>query len=82
MNSRERVMAVFQGKIPDRVPMWCGASPEFMEKARKYLEAADNEGVLKRFHDDFRRVYSVYCGPELPERWRTMRLGKDDLEDL
>ena len=21
-------------------------------------------------------------GPELPERWRTMRLGKDDLEDL
>lgn len=68
MKSRERVMAVFQGKIPDRVPMWCGASPEFMEKARKYLGAADNEGVLKRFRDDFRRVYSVYCGPELPER--------------
>lgn len=21
-------------------------------------------------------------GPELPERWRTMRLGKDDLADL
>jgi hypothetical protein len=21
-------------------------------------------------------------GPELPERWRTMRLGKDDLENL
>ena len=68
MTSKERVHAVFEGQMPDRVPMWCGASPEFMEKARKFLGVADNEMVLQRFHDDFRRVYSAYCGPELPER--------------
>lgn len=64
MTSRERVLAVFDGKIPDRVPMWCGASPEFMAKARNFLHVATDEDVLLRFHDDFRRVYSRYAGPE------------------
>ena len=67
MNAKERVRAVFEGRIPDRVPMWCGMSPEFLEKARQYFHAADEEAVLVRFHDDFRRVYSSYCGPALPE---------------
>lgn len=64
MTSRERVLAVFNRQIPDRVPVWCGASPEFMEKARKHLGVSDDEAVYQRFRDDFRRVYSRYAGPE------------------
>ena len=36
MTSKERVMAVFSHQIPDRIPMWCGASPDFMAKARSF----------------------------------------------
>ena len=64
MTSRERVLAVFNRQIPDRVPVWCGASPEFMEKARKHLGLKNDEEVYQRFRDDFRRVYSRYAGPE------------------
>ena len=64
MTSRERVLAVFRGEIPDRIPVWCGASPEFLEKARKHIGADSEEEVLVRFRDDFRRVYSRYAGPE------------------
>lgn len=45
MTSRERVLAVFNRQIPDRVPVWCGASPEFMEKVRKHLGVSDDEAV-------------------------------------
>lgn len=64
MTSKERVLAVFRGEIPDRVPVWCGASPEFMEKSRQYLGLDSQEDVYRRFRDDFRRVYSRYAGPE------------------
>ena len=45
MTPRERVLAVFNRQIPDCVPVWCGASPEFMEKARKHLGVNDDEAV-------------------------------------
>ncbi|MHB8898957.1 MAG: uroporphyrinogen decarboxylase family protein [Thermoguttaceae bacterium] len=64
MNSRDRVLAVFHREIPDRVPRWCGASPEFLAKARRELSLPDNESVFVRFGDDFRRVFSRYTGPE------------------
>ena len=64
MTSKERVMAVFSHQIPDRIPMWCGASPDFMAKARSFLNVKNDEEVLQRFHDDFRRVYSRYAGPD------------------
>lgn len=64
MISRQRAMAVFNGERPDRAPMWCGASPEFIAKAEKYLGVKDDEEVLRRFGDDFRRVFSRFCGPE------------------
>lgn len=73
MNSRERVLKVFNHEIPDRVPMWCGASPELIEKARKHLGAADAESVYKRFGDDFRRVLPEYIGP--PDRSWTENLS-------
>jgi uroporphyrinogen decarboxylase len=65
MNSRERVLAVFDHKEPDRVPCWCGASVEFWEKAKKEL-GLDDEGLSFRFRDDFRRVFAEYTGPEFP----------------
>jgi len=64
MTSRERVLAVFAHREPDRVPAWCGASPEFWEKAKKSLRL-DDEGVRNRLGDDFRRVYAEYRGPDL-----------------
>ena len=64
MTSRERVLAVFRGEIPDRVPVWCGASPEFLKKAQRYIGVNSDEEVLVRFRDDFRRVFSRYAGPE------------------
>ena len=64
MTSRERVLAVFRKEIPDRIPVWCGASPEFIDKAAKHLGVNSEEEVLVRFRDDFRRVYSRYAGPE------------------
>ena len=64
MTSRERVLAVFRGETPDRIPVWCGASPEFIEKSMKELRLDSEEAVYVRFRDDFRRVYSRYAGPE------------------
>ncbi len=63
MNSKERVMAVFEYEIPDRLPVWCGSSPEFWAKAKAELDV-DDEGLRRRFRDDFRRVYPKYDGPQ------------------
>ncbi len=65
MNSRERVLAVFNNQQPDRVPCWCGASVEFWGKAKKEL-SLDDEGLCLRFRDDFRRVFAEYVGPDFP----------------
>jgi hypothetical protein len=65
MNSRERVLAAFEHEEPDCVPCWCGASVEFWEKAKKELDL-DDEGLRRRFRDDFRRVFAKYRGPEAP----------------
>jgi uroporphyrinogen-III decarboxylase len=62
MTSRERVLAAFDHQEPDRVPAWCGASPEFWEKAKRTL-ALDDEGLRRRLGDDFRRVFATYIGP-------------------
>ena len=63
MTSRERVLTAFSHQAPDRVPAWCGASPEFLTKAKRALDLADTEQVFRRFGDDFRRVYARYAGP-------------------
>lgn len=64
MNSRERVLCAFEHRQPDRVPAWCGASVEFWAKARREL-GLDDEGLRRRFGDDFRRVSARYAGPEV-----------------
>jgi len=64
MNSRQRVLTVFAHEEPDRVPIWCGCSPEFLEKAKRQLGIADDEALRQRFGDDFRRVSASYVGPK------------------
>ncbi len=64
MTSRERVLAAFGHVEGDRVPVWCGASPEFLHKAKRYLGIEDTESLFVRFGDDFRRVYAGYSGPQ------------------
>ncbi len=66
MNPRDRVLAAFAHEEPDRVPAWCGASPEFIEKAMRGLMLDETEALLVRFGDDFRRVYARYAGPDYP----------------
>ncbi len=63
MTSRERVLAAFAHEEPDRVPIWCGASPEFIAKARAQLGISGTEELFQRFGDDFRRVFARYAGP-------------------
>jgi uroporphyrinogen decarboxylase len=63
MTSRERVLSAFAHTEPDRVPCWCGASPEFMAAAKQSLGIPDTERLLERFGDDFRRVWARYDGP-------------------
>ncbi len=65
MTSSERVLTAFRHEEPDRVPRWCGAMPEFWEKAKQELGFED-EGLRLRFGDDFRRVFARYTGPEEP----------------
>ena len=63
MTSRERVLTAFAHQEPDRVPCWCGSSPEFWARAKNQLQL-DDEGLRVRFGDDFRRVTAMYKGPE------------------
>lgn len=62
MTSRQRVLASFWHEQPDRVPIWCGLSSEFRQKACLQL-GLDEEGLLHRLGDDFRRVNARYVGP-------------------
>jgi len=59
MNSKERVLTAFDQREADLIPRWCGASPEFWDKAKKELKL-DDEGLRVRFGDDFRRVMASY----------------------
>jgi hypothetical protein len=58
-------MTAFEHHPPDRVPAWCGSSPEFWEKAKR-ASGLDDEALRVRMGDDFRRVFAVYAGPEFP----------------
>ena len=55
MNSRERVLTAFAHAEPDRVPRWCGASDEFLARAKRELNLND-EALGVRSGDAFRRV--------------------------
>jgi uroporphyrinogen decarboxylase len=63
MTSRERVLAVFAGEIPDRVPAWLGASPEWKALAKARAGLKTDEALARFVGDDFRRVHAKYAGP-------------------
>jgi uroporphyrinogen decarboxylase len=64
MTSRDRVLTAFSHAQPDRVPVWCGASPEFRGMLRARLGLGeDDEALSRRLGDDFRRVFARYAGP-------------------
>jgi uroporphyrinogen decarboxylase len=63
VTSRERVLAVFAGEVPDRVPCWLGASPEWKAMAKARAGLATDEDLAVFVGDDFRRVYARYAGP-------------------
>ena len=65
MTGRERVLTTFEHREPDRVPLWCGSSPEFWAKAKRELGITDDEALRELFDDDFRRVTAPDCGPEV-----------------
>jgi uroporphyrinogen-III decarboxylase len=49
MTSRDRVMTTFAHEPPDRVPAWCGSTPEFWAKAKRELHIDDDEQLFVRF---------------------------------
>lgn len=63
MTPKERVLLAFQHREPDRVPAWCGSSPEFWANAKRALNL-DDEGLRFRLGDDFRRVSARYRDTE------------------
>jgi len=63
MTSRDRVLSAFGHIEPDKVPRWCGASEEFLGRARQIL-GVDDERLRIRFGDDFRRVTASYVGTD------------------
>ena len=75
MISRERVLAAFEHQEPDRVPRWCGASPEFWAKAKQQLQIDADEALRQRFGDDFRRVWGAMPDQDNSVRARIFRRG-------
>ena len=65
MTSKERVMTAFEHCAPDRVPAWCGSSPEFGEKAKQATGLQD-EALRVRMGDDFRRAFATCTVPVIP----------------
>jgi len=65
MSPYERVEAVMQGKIPDRVPFDFWAVPETIEKLQNYLQVDSEEEVLRLLGIDCRMIWPDYIGPEL-----------------
>ena len=67
MTSRERWMAVLEGKTPDRVPLDYWATAEATEKLCKHL-GCDQEQAMERLHIDTPlTVGGRYVGPPLAE---------------
>jgi len=77
MNSKERVLTAFEHRIPDRVPLWYGASDGLTRKLMKKLGASDEEDLMRKLHIDFRRVKERYAGPLLGSKnfWGVERHG-------
>jgi uroporphyrinogen decarboxylase len=69
MNARERVLAAFAHREPDRVPINYYANPGIGLRLKAYygLAADDHEGLREALGVDFRTVQAPYVGPKLHE---------------
>jgi uroporphyrinogen decarboxylase len=65
MNSKARVLAAFDHCVPDRVPLWYGATDAVTGRLMRLCGVRDEEALMRRMHIDFRRVHERYIGPEL-----------------
>lgn len=63
MNSRERVQAVLNGDVPDRIPTRLRAAPEALASLENYL-GLKGDALLDRLGVDPARVSFVYNGPK------------------
>jgi uroporphyrinogen decarboxylase len=74
MTSKERVLTVFAGGIPDRVPVNYSANPGIDRRLKAHfgLKEDDHEGLRRALGVDFRGIGPAYTGrkihPDLPER--------------
>ncbi len=77
MTSKERVLATFEHREPDRVPLWYGASEGLTAGLIRECNVSGEEELMRRLHIDFRRVREIYTGPPLEDRnfWGVKRAG-------
>ena len=77
MTARERVLAAFSHREPDRVPVWYGAASGLTKRLIERCRVADEEALLRRLGIDFRSVRPRYVGPDLGDRtiWGVRRGG-------
>ena len=69
MTSRERVKAVLNRSVPDRVPMNYASNPGIDARLKAYfgLDEKDHEGLRQALRIDFRGVGAPYTGARLHE---------------
>jgi len=69
MISKERVLAAFAHREPDRVPINYYANPGIDRRLKEHygLAADDHEGLREALGVDFRTVQAPYVGPKLHE---------------
>lgn len=77
MNSKERVLATFEHREPDRVPLWYGAAEGLTARLIERCGVESEEALMRRLHIDFRRVREQYVGPDFGRRnfWGVERGG-------
>ena len=67
MTPRERWLAVVQGELPDRVPMYYRATGEATDKLMAHLGCHTMSELLERLHvDSVAHVGPRYAGPSPP----------------
>lgn len=65
MNSRERFYSALGYNGFDRAPTTYYGTPEIDRDLKEYFNVTDNEQLLLKLGDDFRRVEPLYAGPAL-----------------
>ncbi|NLE44862.1 MAG: hypothetical protein GX620_09090 [Chloroflexi bacterium] len=65
MDSRERVLAAFERRGYDRIPVKHEGTPEVNRQLMDYFGVNGHDALLERLGDDFRYVQANWSGPDL-----------------